>query len=420
MHSLDFKVTNYRRDQLSRFVAVNFEEMNTNPDLNLNLHGKNNNDDPQSKYPYQLWKSGAIIANLLLKIVLLKNRTIFFRKVLLPILPIPDFSLFESNCKRLMEQKRFNDFDNIGNELKAVFASETSLERRLNIANPQHNEQPADVVVRQIKRICSKCLRGENVTKCCTHCFRYFDEECFADIHRSNTDPENLCPDCVDGATMTHTPLNCQPCDTDSDNLVTCIMHNCSVSYHSNPGCIPAGTQLLGVDRIQMICPKHNDPKPNSDQLKFCSKCADRGTSLLKCISCPLAIHSRKCLNLTSTSNKRFKCNKCKEGRVLMEGNFIYAWRETPKKWWPAKIVPNGMVPDYLLRRNQRMNERDKSGYFWIHFLETSEYQWKHQSDVFTPNQIIPIVAKKIRGEGRNNNLDAAMAVMALAIRNTA
>lgn len=396
LHSLNFDVRHYRLDQLKRFDAN--DDRSKIPNNEILLHN------------LRLWNSAINIAKLLLKIQLSHRKT-FFKYVLIPILKhqFGTIRLFRRRCIQLMRRrsiKLIND-NNFDDELREVYETELTLKRKMNDANPQHNQQQDEIAVIQIDRVCSKCLRTENVTKCCTHCHRYFDEACFADYNRNNDDPENLCPNChTPDAVIEHTVPSCETCKrnlpvVDADNFYKCIFHECTVSYH--PGCVPAGAHKLSI--TQMICPRHNDPKANSDQLNICRGCCENRTSI-KCTFCPLTFHSRKCLGLTTTRNIQIECEMCNTGRIILEGDYIFALYK--KKWWPAKIVSEIDVSRQALR-TRTMPERNRSGYFWIQFLETQEFKWKHQSDVLMPRQINDDIIMAIRGNGRKELFDRAL-----------
>lgn len=393
------EIQNYRRDQISIFIGNDGESRYPN---NPSLF-------QSPTFEFQLWKSAVNIAKLLQNFRP-ADRTTFIKKVLIPNLSIKSFLDFESNCERLMKRNSilYNKFKR---ELSTVFQSEINLERGLINKIPEHNPPEDEISVHQVDRICTKCLRGENVTKCCTHCHRYFDEGCFASIHRNNNDPENLCPDCdEDDDVMEDIVQSCETCDghlpqVDADNFRKCIFHKCSVLYHRE--CFPAGAKKLSG--TQMICSKHNDPRFDSDKLKICRHCCAKGTSLIKCISCPLSFHSRKCLKIGSTKDKQIMCDVCQKGRVLLEGNQVFAWNEAKKIWWPAIIVSEKNVPENVLRQ-RKMNVRKRSGYFWIEFHEIRTFQWKHQSDVLTPNQMNDDFSMSVRGRRANRNLDNAHA----------
>lgn len=397
------EIKNYRRDQLSPFI--------TNEDVSKCSYIQSTLLQ-NSISEFKLWKSAVNIANLLQKIRR-ADRTTFIEKVLIPNLSIKSILAFERSCKPLM--RRHSIAYRFESELRTVFQSEMNLDRGLNNENPQQNHQqnhPDDEIdVHQIDKICSNCLNGENVTKCCMHCHRYFDEECFANIHRNNND-EDLCPDCdEDDDVMEDNVQSCETCDeylpqVDANNLRKCIFHKCSVLYHRE--CFPAGAKILSGS--QMICSKHNNPRTDSDKLKVCRHCCATGTSLIKCISCPLSFHSRKCLKLTSTKNKQIMCDVCEEGRVLLEGKYVFARNGCKKIWWPAIIVSEDNVPEEDVIRRPPMDIRNRSGYFWIEFLEIKTFEWKHQSDVLTLNQMNDDFAMTVRGRRTNRLLDNAIA----------
>lgn len=412
MHSRKFRAENCRLNQLKQLHPNDDKFQNLD---NMFLINKTENGlEAASPDALKLWKTAVNITKLLQKIRP-KDRPRFFKHVLKRILPCENRLQFDKLCHNLMNRKgnciRFVDDDNIHAELTALFQSEIELKRELNNTNPQNNYQQEEIVVRP-NRVCSRCLKTENVTKCCTHCHRYFDEVCFANIPRKNNDPENLCPDCDpdDAAMEYNTAPNCAPCDVnlphvDADNLYKCIFHRCLVFYHRR--CVPAGAQILSEN--QMICPGHNDPNRNSDKLKICAYCCQNGTSLLKCKYCPLAFHPMKCLKLTSIRNTEVICEICREGRVLMQANYIYAWFEKKKKWWPATIVSERDVPERVLR-SRTMPERDRSGYFWIQFLVTLDFEWKHQSNVLIHRQINRDVTRSMRGKKRSTLYNNACA----------
>lgn len=397
LHSRNFdNVQNCRRAQLKRFVTNDYRSRNPTNEILI------------ENYRFKLWKSAVNIANLLMKIRL-TDRITFFQTVLIPLLSfqVANMCQFERKCKQLIRLRPYK----FENELRALYQSEMGLERALNNnTNPHNNHQPNAVVIRQRTKVCSKCLRSENVTKCCTHCHRFFDEVCFADIQRNNNDPENLCPDCdTHDAVMERIAPKCGSCNVNftqfnADNLVKCIFHKCPITYHRD--CVPAGAELLSNenDTIQIICTKHNDSKDNSDKLNICGLCCQKSSSLMKCSFCPISFHTRNCLK--STKNIPAICEICQEGRVLLNGDYIYVSHN--RKWWPAKIVPKEDVPERVLR-SQKMHKRHGSGYFWIKILEKEQFQWKHQSDVLTPSQINDDLAETMRGIAKNGLLDKAI-----------
>jgi [histone H3]-lysine36 N-dimethyltransferase NSD2 len=123
--------------------------------------------------------------------------------------------------------------------------------------------------------------------------------------------------------------------------LMKCL--KCPSAYHSNITCLPAGTKVLS--QSQVICPRH----PSEKELKvskevktlnidWCHMCIETG-NLVCCDYCPNAFHP-ECINYQEdSSDEKFMCRECQEGRLPLYNSIVWT-RVGTYRWWPGLIVP--------------------------------------------------------------------------------
>ena len=143
---------------------------------------------------------------------------------------------------------------------------------------------------------CAICDASDtNLLACQGHCFQAFHVDCLGLVQPPNF--QFVCDECQ------AVPKLCYVCSESTGTLERCAKPKCSKFYHR--ACIQ-DNPLFVFDglKTKFTCPLHSCAKCVCSDLD--TTVAPRGSTLVQCVKCPLALHKPTCLiagcNLLSTS----------------------------------------------------------------------------------------------------------------------
>lgn len=207
-----------------------------------------------------------------------------------------------------------------------------------------------------------------------TECYLAFHSTCLNNFPQGKNGNKryNQCPQ--------HTCHTCYAKDIHSSgSLVKCM--KCPSAYHSQFGCVPAGSTILS--QTQIICPRHPTHKESTRtskdksvkqlNLDWCAVC-DQSGDLVCCDSCPHSFHYG-CVNYTESEDK-YICEECQDGRLPLYNTIVWA-RVGSYRWWPGLIMPNTVLPESVLKTQKDDRE------FCVRFFGSYDYFWTTCERVF-------------------------------------
>jgi hypothetical protein len=224
------------------------------------------------------------------------------------------------------------------------------------------------------EKLCSYCnleIKQDDKTVECkkSDCTRSYHADCLKNYPLlRKTCPQHFCHTCKDGK---------------HDRVASCI--KCSVAYHLDVYCLPAGTQVL--TKTQIICPRHKAAEEmviqkQEKNVGWCCECYEGG-DLILCDGCPRSFHTgcHQPEHQASTEEKFFCCN-CTEGKLPTYYSIVWA-KVGRFRHWPAFVMLPYIVP-YTVEKVKRFARQ-----FCVRFFGTYDYFYVTSEQVipFEPNR---------------------------------
>lgn len=226
------------------------------------------------------------------------------------------------------------------------------------------------------RAVCFVCKQPADGTELrCTEklCGRHYHEPCLKywpqnKIASSDqTERQLLCPCHVCHICISDDPRS-KHYHIPNRMLIRCV--HCPATYHSDSGCVPAGSRMLTAS--QLICPRHRVESRRPVNANWCFICA-KGGKLICCETCPTAFHA-ECLRVALPD--RYICEECETGRMPLYGELVWA-KIGSCRWWPAVTVPPMAVPETVLAVKHLPHD------IAIRFFGSWDYSWISRGFVF-------------------------------------